>query len=170
MKKVYLGLLVTLLGLSIFATAANKTINVNKANKTKLEITVNTPEKLAIEVSFGSIDIESVKNEAGNFTRLQISKFGKSTIEGYPELPVFRRLIEMPFGSDPIVEITNYREQVIDLDKLEINNLIIPTQPSQPKCGSSRQFVHNDDVYTRNEFIGNDLVAIEKVGILRGQI
>lgn len=168
MNKFYIGLLITLFGFSLSAISANETINVNKSGKTKLEITVNTPEKLGFLVNFGSVNIESVKNDNGTFSRLSVSKFGKSNTEGSPELPVFRRMMEMPFGSKPVVEVISYKEQVFDLDNLGIDYQIIPAQLSAPKCGSSKQFVVNSDVYQKDEFFGNELVDVENVGIMRG--
>ncbi len=168
MKKIYIALTAVFFLFSLTAFSTNKTLKLNKTDKTKLEITVNTPTKLAVYVTFGSIDIESVKNDNGTFSRLLISKFGKSNIEGNPELPVFRRLIEMPFGSDPVVEVVNYNEREFDLKELGINHNILPAQPSQPKCGSSKQFIINNQVYNSNEYIGNELINVETVGVLRG--
>lgn len=169
MKKTFIpALIIILIGLSVSAYSTNKTITLNKSQKTSLEITINTPEKLAFSLNYGSINIESIKTDNGTYARLLIEKFSKSYNEGSPELPLFNRLIEMPMNSTPVVEIINYSEQEYDLNKLGIDYKLIPAQQSQPKCGSTKQFQINNELYSSNQYYKNTLVEVEKLGILRG--
>ena len=41
-------------------------------------------------------------------------------------------------------------------------------QPSQPKCGDSRQFEINNEIYTTDDYYQEELVSIDVLGILRG--
>ncbi|MCP4910826.1 MAG: T9SS type A sorting domain-containing protein [Bacteroidetes bacterium] len=160
-------LTITLMFFSTLIFAANTKVEINKTDKTVLQITVNTPQKLAFIANYGEISIESVKTDLGNYSRLNIAKYGKSNVEGSPELPVFRRLIQMPLNSYPVVNITSFKEKEYNLNDLGISTQIIPLQPSQPKCGSTKQFDLNNLIYDSDEFVGYGLVNIDQVGVLR---
>lgn len=150
---------------SILLFSNNETIDLNDSNQTKLELVISTPEKLGFESVFGKVKSMAVKTENGEFIQLSIERCGKSNNEGYPELPVMHRLIEMPYGANPEVEIIDYT--IVEYN-LKSNNPLIPMQMSQPKCGSSKSFAQNQEVYSKNEFYSETLVSVEKLGMLRG--
>ncbi len=145
-----------------------QTIVVNDSKQSRLELIDYSTYKVAYKVSIGEISVESIKTDAGNFVRLNIDRFGKSSKEGYPELPIMHHLMEMPLNSQAEIEIKNYSVKEYNLKDLGINYQLIPMQMSQPKCGSSKAFEFNNTAYSFDEFYNEELVYVEQVGILRG--
>ena len=146
----------------------NQTIELTSSKQSKLELINSSPQKLAFISKVGKLVTTSVKTDNGTFIRLSIDKFGKSNKEGYPELPVLHRLIELPVNASARIEIKNYEVKEYVLREKGIYNLVIPKQMSQPKCGSSKAFVQNSMVYSKDEFYAQELVSFEEIGILRG--
>ena len=82
------------------------------------------------------MDVETTE---GVFTRLSIPGFHTSKVIGSPEIPMMNRLIEIPFGATPRVEILSTTSRTIDLADFGIEHLLMPAQPSMPtrKIGRS---------------------------------
>ncbi len=93
----------------------------------------------------------------GDFARLQIAKYTKSNELGFPEMPVRRKLIEIPYGAEPIINIIGYGVKEYSLSEIGISCPLIPRQPSEPKCGNAPDFVINNESYKINDFTSNCL-------------
>ena len=96
MKKLYsFSLLVAVIlfccGLDAFSS--NQTIVVNQSKQTNLDLVSSTSDKLVFTSTVGWINLSNVKTDNGNFIRLNISNYGKSTKISFPELPVMHKLI-----------------------------------------------------------------------------
>jgi len=128
----------------------------------------STPDKVEFTSSVGSIWLRNVKTDNGNYIRINIDKYGKSTVIGSPELPVLHRLIEIPMSSEVRIEITDYQISEYNLSERGVIENLIPMQLSQPKCGSSRAFEIDESIYAQDEFFQEELVSVDILGILRG--
>ncbi|NLB71727.1 MAG: hypothetical protein GX797_06960 [Chloroflexi bacterium] len=54
---------------------------------------------------------------------------------GAPNLPVLRRMIEVPLGAEVSLQLLQAETQTVSLSRLGMEGTIAPVQPSQPKCG-----------------------------------
>ncbi len=159
---------VILFSFSLQVYSGNQSIIVNKSKQSSLRLVQSSPEKLAYTSTVGEIEVSNIKTENGKYFRLSIDRFGKSSKEGYPELPVMHQLMEIPLNSKVEVEITNYNVEEFRLTDKGITSLLIPMQMSQPKCGDSKAFEINNNIYIKDNFYGEDLVSVDLLGVMRG--
>ncbi|MBC8321056.1 MAG: T9SS type A sorting domain-containing protein [Bacteroidetes bacterium] len=171
MRKIYLFTLLLLAMIFSCVSSAfsnNQTIVVNQSKQSSLNLVNSMPDKLEFTSTVGWINIRNVKTDNGTFVRLNIDKFGKSSKIGFPELPVMHKLIEIPLNAEVEIKITNYKITEYNLTERGIITNIIPRQPSQPKCGNSRQFEIDNNTYATNAYYQEELVSIDVLGVLRG--
>ncbi|MDZ7743084.1 MAG: C25 family cysteine peptidase [Bacteroidota bacterium] len=107
-------------------------------------------------------------NNKQEFTRIQLQAYTKNQEFGTPELPVLRKLIEIPFGAVPKLEII--RQEYIDysLSELGYTAPIYPAQPPHSKSEDDPPFVYNKSYYANEGFGDKLLCKIENQGIMRG--
>jgi hypothetical protein len=87
---------------------------------------------------------------------------------GFPELPVIRRLFEVPFGARVEFEILDVEEENFNLDILGLPH-IKPRLPSVLKVKDAEQkFVINEDIYNSDIFYPDRVIDIKYAGIIRG--
>lgn len=92
------------------------------------------PNSLQVECSVGQLDEEVVSKEGHLFRRLSISGLGVTGSLGRPELPVWRRLVEVPLDAKD-VSLKIKGVELVDLaakgEKQDIP--IVPVQPPMEK-------------------------------------
>ena len=145
-----------------------KDIQTNEEGKTELRLLSQTVDNLKFLNKIGVIGSTVIGTEMGDFARLQIAKFTKSNALGFPELPVRRKLIEIPHGAELVVNIIGYEVKEYSLSELNISCPIIPCQPSEAKCGNASDFIRNDQSYQIDGFSNIDRVTVDVLGIMRG--
>lgn len=129
------------------------------------------PEAGGIKIQINLTSDPEIKKETidGNtFTRIKIPEMGTSGSIGDPELPAWRRYIEVPPNATD-VSLT-YNKQTIS-EELEIQYPLYPVQPPwEKKEGVQRpKLTINDDVYNSNEKHGENLAEIAQYGNVRGK-
>ena len=117
----------------------------------------------------GDMVFNEVVLEDGNFTVISSEGYHSSMLIGFPELPEIHRLIELPQGAIPRVEIL---EEDFELHVLSDYGISSPLMPHQPSLSKSQQtddipFEINDKAYGQDSFFVKDLVSIEDKGMLR---
>lgn len=152
-----------------FSWATAQTLQLNNG-KTQLKLTENTYTTLGLENTISQLKAFEVKTDEGDFSQLRIDDYGYSNNIGEPKLPVLKKLIEVPLGADFDVNITfqSYREY--NLSDFGINNQIFPAQPSLSKSQDPDQvpFEYNQEMYNTDGMLGNQLVNVKPLGIMRG--
>ncbi len=108
------------------------------------------------------------KTPGGEFTKLQAATYDGSNTYGNPQLPVLRKLIEIPLGAQPSVKVISYTVTEYSLAELGINLPLFPAQPPVSKSGTNSGFIYNAAAYQQNCFSAGDLAAVDVIGILRG--
>lgn len=107
--------------------------------------------------------------DGGLFTDIWVN--GSYTIGevGMPKLPAYKKLIRIPKGSNPVVKVISYSEQIINLKEKGIDNPIYPNQPSVRKDQDSTKlkFEIKKDSYSKNSFSNTPIATIEVLGNLR---
>lgn len=115
-----------------------------------------------------SIVLNSITKNKQEFQRITAPGLYSNGEIGAPELPAFKKLIEIPEGADAEVKIVKFYSQILYLENKGIDGQIFPVQPSKPKViPMDTGFVCNDKAYRSN--IGNKpIVKLEILGKMRG--
>ncbi|MCK9424079.1 MAG: C25 family cysteine peptidase [Bacteroidales bacterium] len=142
-----------------------------KEGETALKINSNTYLKLELNNSLSRFSAEEIKTKAGVFSTLTAEGYGFSETTGNPNLPVLKKLIEVPVDANFDIRILGQNFKEYDLKDFGIQYPIIPTQPPLSKSikdPSQVAFIYNASLYRQNEFYKNQLVTVTPVGIMRG--
>ncbi len=137
---------------------------------TRMEISASSSLQVSISSQISSINFRDVITRKGTFTELLLENYGKSKLVGDPALPEFGRLIEVPVNADFEVIITRQEYKEYNLTALGIQFPLIPAQASVSKAVTDPDkipFVVNEHTYHLNQWLGNELVQVSPVGIMR---
>ncbi len=145
-----------------------QTIKTSEQNNSELQLLQSSDLQLRFVNKVGSIQTEFVNIENIDYARILVAAYTRSTVFGDPEVPVRRKLIEIPHGATPSVKIINYEVTEYDLAAYGIENQLIPLQLPVPKCGDSPDYICNSGIYLTDAFINQDLVSVDILGIMRG--
>jgi subtilisin-like proprotein convertase family protein len=134
----------------------------------RLETTGDGVAGVGFQVEVGLLQTLDVDTKGGSFTRIFIPGFHTSRIEGEPELPMMNRLVSIPVGATPRIEVANVRTRMIDLADYGITDLIMPAQPSLSKSSdpATVPFVYETGSYNQLE-VRRELVRLVDQGSLR---
>ncbi|MEA3446980.1 MAG: C25 family peptidase propeptide domain-containing protein, partial [Bacteroidota bacterium] len=167
MKRIF-TLLVPILLVGI--TFGQTSINLQEI-ETQLKIKTSTSSNLQVENTLKSVTPKAETTEAGNFISLEIKGYSKNFSQdpGYPHLPVYTGLIEVPHGANVVVTVTDYDEETINLDALGYDK-IAPVQPSYSKSTDPEDIVYhyNEAVYNSDTWIEPEMAKATYQGIMRG--
>ncbi len=152
-----------------FSRATAQNIQINNG-KTQTRITQNTYQALALDNGVSAVNVFTVKTDDGDFSQLRINGYGYSNNIGEPRLPVMKKLIEVPLDASFDVNITYQSYKEYNLSDYGVNQPVFPAQPSLSKSDNPDQvpFEYNKDVYAMDGLLGNDLVKVYPLGIMRG--
>lgn len=157
MKKLLLSIVLTVCFSFTYAQQVSGVV-VRSSDFNELQLSFTTPD-----LSVGEIQ---VLNEAYNV--LELNDYFQSTTVGNPSLPVLSKMIEMPLCSDVRVTVTASNSKVYTASELGLDHQLFPVQHPQRKSDTVRHpIVRNQDVYSRNAFVGDPLVSVQKVGVAR---
>lgn len=124
-----------------------------------------------IDFSFNLKEINIKENfKKGQFyTELEANYLIPSGKIGFPALPAYKELIEIPMDAQVEVNIISYDEEIIRLNELGFINPIMPMQPSLRKDQDPNTvpFYKNDEAYSTDNFIASPLVEVQISGIAR---
>ncbi len=128
------------------------------------------PDHITVRITLSGADFREVIRSEGRFVRMAHPGLTSSYHEGLPDLPVLRRLIEIPAGATARVEKVTWHTYRLSLDKKFPGAKLWPAQPSVRKSGEGPPpvFKISKEVYDRDAFVGDSLVHIRKAGVLRG--
>ncbi len=169
MKNTLLTILVLILsGTMLFAQNKQKVDLSPDANA--FSVTSKTTYGFEAEAQIAGFEAIEVTTKGGEFIQLATEGYLKSFTVGVPNLPSLGRLIEIPQGAVADIEIISFDEEIIKLADYGITKQIIPGQPSVSKSDdpATLPFYKKDEVYAKDEFIGQKVVKVEKVGMMRG--
>ena len=142
-----------------------------KEGETAMKISTNTYLKLIVNNTLSQFGTADIKTDAGTFSTLTAEGYGFSEGIGNPNVPVLKKLIEVPLGSGFNVRILNQEVKEFDLKDFNIFNPLMPTQAPLSKSikdPSKVKIDFNTAVYQTNDFYKKELVTVTPVGIMRG--
>jgi len=121
-----------------------------------------------INITIHSINYEFVKTDNADFYKLNIDGFGSSLDIGNPQLPIYKKLIELPENADYIINIIKQKSRIINLDDYNFDDKIYPSQAPVLKIENNNPEIQiNEEIYRINEFYSNDLAKIVRLGKMR---
>ncbi len=128
----------------------------------------NDFNKVALNFTAGNLQSVDVTTEGGTFSRVTMDHSHLSTEVGKPQLPVMVNLLEIPLCDEVNYTITDARYRDVSAADLGINYTLFPAQRSYTKSYTGPvEFVKDDETYSQNRFYGNDLIRVEKSGVMR---
>jgi len=131
---------------------------VNNADASSIDLTV---DNLAFD--FGSTYMNGK-----NFATLKSSNEGFTVVQGEAQLPVLRRMIEIPQGAKTDVVVKSVSWRYTSLKELGVPQRIVPVQPSLIKLpGATQNFVINEKYYSTDTYTPNVVAKIVNSGEIR---
>ncbi len=167
MKKV--SILFVLLSVFSVATIAQTKISTGQAESQLKKLSAQT-NYIEFKNMVGDISTMMVKSEKGVFVKLVVPGYYPSAQYGLPDLPEVSRMIEVPIGSKPCIEVVSYDEEIISLDEAGFSVKVMPSQPSMSKSANPEdvEFVYNEDFYLSGQVFAPEMIEVEKSGMFRG--
>ena len=147
---------------------AGNDIVLRQGQTSKLAISESSYQHLKVVNTLSTLQYFNVKTIKGEFAKLQAGEYAFSDTYGSPQLPVLRKLIEIPLGAIPTVKVISYTVKEYKLSDLGISQPLFPAQPPASKSKSNHDFVYNASAYQQNSFTSGDMATVDVLGMLRG--
>lgn len=165
MKKIILANFLLFFCVSSFAQQLELSAETNG-----IVLTANTQHFFEAYSGIQGFEAIEINTPEGTFNKLIVPSYVHSKEYGKPELPQIQKLIEIPIGADITTELLAYEKQTLLLTDFGINHKLIPSQPSISKGedASSVPFKYYPEIYDQDEFLGKEIITVERLGILRG--
>jgi hypothetical protein len=129
-------------------------------DETSIEITLNP----------GEFEFGSVNTEEGIFATLMVPNFVFSLVKGEAKLPIIRRMIEIPQGSNPELTVKSISWEHTSLNELGLPDRIVPAQQSVEKIPEpSVGFVVDEEYYSTDTFTPEIIAKIVETGQIRSR-
>jgi hypothetical protein len=128
-------------------------------------------EQVIFDVSIPGIWSEEVSTKGGIFTQLRIQEAGVTNVVGLPNLPMIRKMVQIPYGATVDVEVVSSEFVEKSLIELGIAYPVIPVQPPIPKIEGAwedAEFIIDDQAYAQSDFYPADVAKELEVGAIRG--
>jgi hypothetical protein len=132
---------------------------------------VSGGQNLLINYSISELDIESLKNNSGDFYKITIPGHNPSSVPGKPMLPVLSRLIEVPENSNIVIRISDVKTQRILPSKADFKGVLYPKQVDDTKDVQKQKtgFIIDKTLYSNRGFLKSDTVRVEYLGRIRNK-
>ena len=171
-KLCFLNLASSLLLFIILSFSANaKEINIGNGSN-NITVIENTYQSLKLVLSLNTINSIDVNTSEGVFSQLLINNYGYSYNLGYPNLPVLRKLIEIPVNAKIKINIINSQSKQFSLQELGIMHQLLPAQPhvSKDTLKPVPGLQFNKSAYLTDNFFSPfpETVTIDYLGLMRG--
>ena len=137
----------------------------------QIRVTQKSLEKFHFVNHLSKIQTKKIKYQDLSFIQLHVDGYSKNANNGDAQLPVVQELLNIPYGSQIIVNIINKEEEIINLSDYGVHDLIFPSQPSISKGEDAENvyFHYNELYYNYKGFHNQDIVKTEILGKMRGQ-
>jgi len=167
MKKTLFILVSMILSFSISA----QSITMQGASK---GITKGNDQFSGFQATFSFDQIESVTitgTERGTFSAIYIESAISGGDFGTPQLPVFRKMIQIPVDATPKVLVKNFTTTEYNLDEYGIHK-IYPRQPSVRKDQDINDvpFVYDEKAYNLDDYTQSNIAEVSILGTMRSVV
>ncbi|MFH1010322.1 MAG: C25 family cysteine peptidase, partial [bacterium] len=144
---------------------------ISRQGPPRLQLTAASSNEFDLDFSLPGLIRSLVDTRGGQFTRLTVEDAGIWGEVGSLELPAIRRLISIPYGSQPQLQIVDIETQTFSFAELGITAPILPVQASIekiPGAWENAPFDWNRQLYEMDQFQVSSPIELGQVGILRG--
>jgi hypothetical protein len=127
--------------------------------------------RVEFEVKVFGMWSEELQTKGGVYSQLSIPDCGITNVIGEPQLPVMRKMVQIPCGAEVDVEVTASEVSETSLKELGITNRIIPVQPPIPKiegAWENAEFVIHEDFYQTGQFFPTQVAQKTEIAAIRG--
>ncbi|MCD4698535.1 MAG: hypothetical protein K8S16_20090, partial [Bacteroidales bacterium] len=112
-----------------------------------------------------------VKHKTGFYNQLLADTYGTSLEVGNPQLPVLKKLIEVPVGAEINIKVIKENYLEFDLLELGLEYSVFPVQPPVSKSTDNPEdipFEKNETTYLTDSYYGFETVQVKILGTMRG--
>lgn len=125
---------------------------------------------IKITLNLENYEFETVETVEGLFTTVKLPSYGYSYVTGQAKLPIIRKMVEIPYESDPELLIISESWDYVPIYELSISSRIIPAQPSLHKNSDSfNEFVLDENYYSNYKFMPENFAKIVDTGEIRSR-
>lgn len=153
--------------------SSNTSAQVHEIQLSKKSNSVSTRvQERGIHFNFNQdklLSTEKATNNGQTYTELWFKGSFPTGEIGSPKLPAYKKLIRIPRGSKPVVNVNSYSQESFSLKSKGLKNPIIPNQLSIRKDQDSTKvkFEIKKEAYSKNEYKNQPIAKIEILGTLR---
>jgi len=156
---ILISILLNLIGYAQFAKQYN-------ALHKNTEI-IPTPGSIELQLNISELNIDY---NNGEYLKIEIDQLNGSMIKGEPDLPKLTKLMFLPLGVKPKINIVNFNKDKIQLKDIGYTSLIKPSYGSVVKSVSTDdEIVELSELYKQDQFLSNQIVDLKYIGIYRNQ-
>jgi hypothetical protein len=169
MNKFSAFLFVLVFGLLLSKQSIGQQISLQNSYTNDFSIGQNSYDNFQANLQVHTLNTLNLTTSKGIFAELAIPGYGFSTIEGYPKVPVFKKLIEIPYGADCEVKIISSQSKEYDLASLGIQHPLVPAQAPVSKADdpTALPFAYDEQIYAKDQWLFTKPVVTENLGQMR---
>lgn len=172
MPMLVVGLVALLAGRASAAEPTANPLSVKKNTANAWQLKSSTFDAMTVRMTLGQInDVRTVDVPAhGRFLSLQIDGYVSRGKVGQPALPTYIKIIEIPQGAEPVVEILRDKMEIVSLPRVDGQSL--PLYPMQAPVSKGSKpapaFAYDKQAYAAKGYQAPELVRVEIMGESRG--
>lgn len=144
---------------------------ISESQPAAARITSGTAEDVILEIEVAGFTASQVQTGRGPFTRIGVPGCGQTVAIGKALLPVLRQAIEVPQGSNPVVEILEISTSIFRLSDMEFPTMVYPVQApveKVPGALEAAEFAILEEFYACHDLYPGYWVRIAETGQIRG--
>ena len=165
MKKILFSLSILIATFQLNLTAQN---NIGTGDKNSFVIKSSNEKELIVSNRISEINYKVAGHNGGNYVELSVEGYSYTFKTGAPKLPVLRKLIELPVGAEPEINITYSDITEYRLKDLGFPYPVVPVQLPATKGKTTGSFLKDKVIYSTNAFYGDNLASVTRLGVMRG--
>jgi hypothetical protein len=136
-----------------------------------LQVLESNYDRVVLRLKVNSVSLEDIDTKGGLFTALSLDNYGFTNIVGKPRLPLVRKQVQIPFGAEVSVKITDLKVEKHSLRDLGIAHPLLPVQePVAKLAGAKKSALFNIDseLYSQDSYYLSETARLFETGIMRG--
>ena len=122
----------------------------------------SSDRNVSLSVVLPEPSIDQITLNGTGYAALSLPEAGVSSGIGRPQLPVIRKLIEIPYGADIAVAVTD-----LQTERMVLPVALAPVQPPVPKSGPAPEFAIDRKAYAQDEFSRTEWATVAAIAEVR---
>lgn len=123
--------------------------------------------RLQVEFTTGELKVGEATMGGETYSTLSIEGYLSPSEVGFPSLPVYSRLVEVPLCDGFEVEVTDAVYDTIEATQIGLRHPVIPVQPSRSKSDTMRHTPVVGMDYSVDAYCGTPTAQVEEAGVAR---